>query len=157
MSRPLELPPVPKETLGWVCRSIALSPVVSTTCTLGPPDVICVVWVERGQLLRKRQVMHTHGRRESRALPRSRLDLRGSRPIITLWADIVPSRRRSLLAVIVADKDLMRVKSLESSLPYIYLGGMAFHRPSQSFPPPLVWATLGRPRISGRFPKAAQV
>ncbi len=48
---------VAKETLGWVCSSIVRSPVVSTICTLGP-SVVCAVPVERGQLARKRQVVH---------------------------------------------------------------------------------------------------
>jgi hypothetical protein len=91
MTRPLELPPVAKDTLGRVCSSIALSPVVSTTCTLGPPDVVCVVSVDRGQLLRKRQAIPTHERRESRALCRSRRFVRVSGQIVGLRSDIFSS------------------------------------------------------------------
>jgi hypothetical protein len=62
-----------------------------------------------------------------------------------LWVCVLTSSlpsSPSLLAVLVADKDLMRVKSPDG----LYLRGMVLLRPSQSFPPPLVWATLGRAR-----------
>src|ERR1035438_5948591 len=114
MTRPLEFPPFPKETLGCACSNIARSPLVSTICTLGPPDVVCVVSLEPGQLLKKRQTVHTNARGKSPAILRSwsGMRVRISETIIASCCNILASRRRLPLAIDVADKNLMRVKSL---------------------------------------------
>src|ERR1700733_14680994 len=95
MMRPLEFPPFPKETLGCACSNIARSPLVSTTCTVCPPDVVCVVSLELGQLLKKRKTVHTTARRKSPAILRSwsRMRVRISETIIAPCCNILASRR----------------------------------------------------------------
>ncbi|MFZ0958720.1 MAG: hypothetical protein WAN60_20430 [Candidatus Sulfotelmatobacter sp.] len=59
MTRLLGFAALEKETLGWGCRSIVRSPVVSTICTVGP-DVAGAVPVEWGQFVSRRQAADTN-------------------------------------------------------------------------------------------------